>query len=113
MLWSIKVFKPKNNLENMGFWDDMRKNGEEFTSNIDRQKVELEEKKKYLLFFNISQLYRFCKELSIQEPEPNSVNPVTGERYSAEITSENFRNKLINEVTLQQILEFGRRYNIF
>ena len=97
----------------MGFWDEMKKEGGEFTSSIDKQKKELEEKKKYLLFFNIQHLYRFLFELKVEEPVPNSSNPVTGEKYGNEITSENLRNKIINEVSFQQILEFGRRNNIF
>jgi len=110
---SIKVFKQLNDIKNMGFWDDMKKEGQEFTQNIDKQKAELEEKRKYLLFFGIRQLYKFFQELNISEPQPNSVNPITGERYGEIITSENLRNKLINEVDLQQILKFGRMNNIF
>ena len=97
----------------MGFWDDMKKEGQEFTSGMDKQKQELEEKKKYLLFLSRQELYKMLLELNLEEPKPNSSNPVTGEKYGSEITSENFRNKLINEVTLQQILTFARRNNIF
>jgi len=97
----------------MGFWDDMKKEGQEFTSGIDKQKKELEEKKKYLLFLNRQELYKLLLELNLEEPKSNSSNPVTGEKYGPEITSENLRNKLINEVNLQQILEFGRRNTIF
>jgi len=97
----------------MGFWDDMKKEGKEFTSGIDKQRKELEEKKKYLLFMNRQDLYKFLLELNLEEPKSNSSNPVTGEKYGAEITSENLRNKIINEVNLQQILQFARRNNIF
>ena len=97
----------------MGFWDDMKKEGQEFTSGMDKQKQELEEKKKYLLFLSRQELYKMLLELNLEEPKPNSSNPVTGEKYGSEITSENLRNKLINEVTLQQILTFARRNNIF
>jgi hypothetical protein len=97
----------------MGFWDDMKKEGQEFTSGIDKQRKELEEKKKYMLFLNRQELYKLLLELNLEEPKPNSSNPVTGEKYGSEITSENLRNKIINEVTLQQILTFARRNNIF
>jgi len=97
----------------MGFWDDMKKEGQEFTSDIDKQKKELEEKKKYLLFLNRQELYKMLLELNLEGPKPNSSNPVTGEKYGPEITSENLRNKVINEVTLPQILTFARKNNIF
>ena len=97
----------------MGFWDDVKKESQEFTIGLDKQKLELEEKKKYLLFLNHQELYKMLLELNIEEPKSNSYNPVTGEKYGSEITSENLRNKLINEVTLQQILVFARKNNIF
>lgn len=97
----------------MGFWDDVKKEGQEFTSSLDKQKLELEEKKKYLLFLNRQELYKLLLELNLEEPKPNSSNPVTGEKYGYEITSENLRNKIINEVNLQQILVFARRNNLF
>ena len=97
----------------MTFWEDMKKEGNEFTGSMDRQKAELEEKKKYLLFYSLQDLYNFLKAVNIEFPKSNSSNPVTGEKYGAEITSENLRNKIINEVSFNQILEFARKNNIF
>jgi hypothetical protein len=97
----------------MSFWEEMKKEGNEFTGNLDRQRAELEEKRKYLLFYSIQDLYNFLQAMNIEFPKSNSTNPVTGERYGPEITSENLRNKIINEVSFNQILEFARRSNIF
>jgi len=100
----------------MGFWQKIGNSIKEVAKNISdemKRRQEIAQTKRQILNrYEMSDLKKICKDYGIGEPLPYEENPITGERYKRTVTREDFIDRIMNSLTLDQIKTFSDKNRI-
>jgi len=100
----------------MGFFDKLagsvKETGKNISQELKRRQELYNTKQRILDRFDLDDLKKICRAYGVQEPQGIQENIFTGQKSRYKVTRDDYINKVINNLSLEQIKNFSDKHKI-